>query len=239
MRHHLIEDKVSDAAIWSRRLAAFAWILALGAIMLARSRSIETRGALAVLGFAEALALAAFGLALVGAVVIWRAGHRGAGAAFLGFVLSLLLLAPLAGLAGLAIALPAVRDVATDLEDPPAFLSSSRAFAARGGAPPPAMTAEAIADERKAYPDLTALQLKTDSGAAYQEAMQAAKDLGWRVIDSVPPGDRGGGLAMIDAIDSRRCCTPTTRSPSACVRTPMACWSTCVRFPALGGMTSA
>ena len=32
--------------------------------------------------------------------------------------------------------------------------------------------------------------------------MQAAKDLGWRVIDSVPPGDRGGGLAMIDAIDS-------------------------------------
>jgi hypothetical protein len=202
MRLHLLEDKVSDAAVWSRRLAGFALILALGAIALSRSRLIEPRGALAVLGFAEALALVALGLALVGAVVIWRVGHRGAGAAFVGFVLSVSLLAPLAALAGLALALPAVRDVSTDLDDPPVFLASSRAFAARGGAPPPAMAADAIAAQRQAYPDLAALLLKTDPGAAYQEAMQAAKDLGWRVIDSQPPGDRGGGLAMIDAIDA-------------------------------------
>ena len=202
MRRHAIDIETSRAAIWSRRLALFALVLAGLAVALARSRALDPLGALSVIGVAEGLALVAFGLAPVAGIAIWRQGLRGAGAAFLGFVVSTAVLAPLAYSAALAVALPAVNDLSTDLDNPPAFLSSSKAFAARGGPGPQAMTSAAIAAQKAFYPHLKPLSVKSDSGAAFTAALQAVKDLGWRVADALPPGDRGGGQAEIDALDS-------------------------------------
>jgi len=202
MRRHTIAIETSGAALWSRRLALFALVLAGMAIALARSRALDPLGALSVIGVAEGLALVAFGLAPLAGVAIWRLGHRGAGAAFLGFVVSAAVLAPLVYSAALAIALPAVNDLSTDLDNPPSFVSSSKAFAARGGPVPGAMTPAAIAAEKAFYPNIKPLAVKSDPGAAFAAALQAVKDLGWRVADALPPGDRGGGQAEIDALDS-------------------------------------
>lgn len=202
MRRTVFDVTVSRAAMWSRRLALFALTLAGLAVMLARSRALDPFGALAVLGVAEAIALVALGLAALAGVAIWRLGLKGAGAAFLGFIVSAGTLAPLAYAAGLAVALPAVNDLATDLDTPPPFVSSSKAFAARGGPAPGPMSVAAIAAEKEFYPNFKPILVKTDADAAFAAALQAVKNLGWRVADALPPGDRGGGQAEIDALDA-------------------------------------
>jgi len=202
MRRTVPDVRISRAAIWSRRLALFGLILSGLAVMLARSRALDAFGALAVLGVAETIALVALGLAPLAGIVIWRIGLKGAGAAFFGFVVSAGTLAPLAYAAALAVVLPAVNDLATDLDNPPLFVSSSKAFAARGGPAPGPMSAAAIAAEKEFYPNFKPVLVKTDSNAAFAAALQAVKDLGWRVADALPPGDRGGGQAEIDALDA-------------------------------------
>ena len=202
MRRQSVDPETSRAATWSRSLALFSLVLAGLAVALARSRVLDPFGALSVIGVAEAFALVAFGLAPLAAVAIWRRGLRGAGAAFLGFVVSAAVLAPLAYSAALAVALPAVNDLSTDLDNPPAFISSSKAFAARGGPAPQAMAGDAVAAEKAFYPNIKPISVKTDPTAAFAAALQAVKDLGWRIADALPPGDRGGGQGEIDALDA-------------------------------------
>ena len=202
MRRTVFNATASRAAIWSRSLALFALTLAGLAAMLARSRALDAFGALAVLGVAEAIALVALGLAALAGVAIWHQGLTGAGAAFLGFVVSAGTLVPLAYAAALAVALPAVNDLASDLDTPPSFVSSSKAFAARGGPAPGPMSLAAIAAEKQFYPNFKPILFKADVDSAFAAALQAAKGLGWRVADALPPGERGGGQAEIDALDA-------------------------------------
>ena len=137
MRRLIVDEPVSRAAVWSQRLAVFALFVAGVAILLARVHAADPPAALTV--FAAALIIAGFALVLAGAAasIIWRDGLRGAGHAFLGFVLAAGLIAYPAYLAALAFALPKINDVSTDLASPPAFLFSARARAAGAGVEPP------------------------------------------------------------------------------------------------------
>ncbi|MGO8798007.1 MAG: DUF1499 domain-containing protein [Roseiarcus sp.] len=179
-------------------MAVFALAVAGVATALSRAGAAEPAGVLAVLGAALVLACLAALLSLTAAVVIWRTGRRGAGVAFAGLVLALILLAYPAWLAWRAIALPMIDDVSTDLETPPSYLRSVKALEARAWRTPPASTPEMREAQRRAYPKVQPILVDMPLDGAYQLALQIAKDRGWRIVDAIPPSVREG-VGHIDA----------------------------------------
>jgi uncharacterized protein (DUF1499 family) len=201
MRRLIVEEPVSDAAVWSRRVAAFAVTTTIVSVGMARFAGGDPFGALAVFGAALVLAVLAVLLAAAAAVVIWRTGRRGAGQAAAGFVLASALLAYPAFLMGKAIALPVLNEVTTDFESPPAFMISAKAREARGGRLPPPPNPATQAAQKAAYPEIQPLMVDLEAVQAYQMSLRIAKELGWRIVDSNPPNLRGDGVAHIDATD--------------------------------------
>jgi len=200
MRNLILEEPYSAAAIWSRRLAAFAIALGLIAILLARSRIVDIGAALAVLGAAIFFACAAVLCALSGAVVIWRLGRRGIGYVGAGLALALLVLAVPSWMAVQAMRLPLINDISTDLIDPPFFSRSSRAIAARDNIDHPPIPAEWRDDQRAAYPAVQPIVLDLDVEEAWPLVLKAVEARKWRVIEQIKPGGRSG-VGHIDAVD--------------------------------------
>ena len=120
-------------------------------------------------GFIIFLASGAFGIlaVLLGAVGLVRQRGRRAGA---GLVLGLVPIASLLAPAVAGLEYPAIHDVSTDLDNPPAL---SRA---------PAYPADLAPIVREAYPNLTSLIVDARPAAVFQEAMAlAAAREGWTV----------------------------------------------------------
>ena len=200
MRRLILEEPVSRAALWSRRLAAFALAVAGIAIFLSRSGALEPANAIVVFGASLILACLAALLSGTAAVVIWRTGRRGAGPAAAGLVLALALLVWPARLAVEALALPAINDVSTDLDTPPSYLRSARALEARAGRTPPETSLETRQQQKLAYPHVQPVLLDMEPAQAYQLALRLAKGRGWRIVDAAPPSVRDG-VGHIDATD--------------------------------------
>jgi hypothetical protein len=135
------------------------------------------------------------------AATIWRDGLRGAGQAAFGFAVAAALLAYPVWLAAVAFALPPISQVSTDLEQPPSFLFSTKARAARAGTEPPPIDERTIAAQRDAYPDLETVRVEMDPSEAYRLALGVSSDLGWRIVDAEPPNLAGDGVALIEATD--------------------------------------
>jgi len=77
--------------------------------------------------------------------------------------------------------LPAINDISTDLERPPAFEAAALEPANRGR--DLAYPGESFAaQQRRGYPDLGPLRLPADPGAAYDAALAAARQLGWTIV---------------------------------------------------------
>ena len=201
MRRLIVDEPVSRAAIWSRRLSVFALSATGVAIGLSRLGAAEPVSVLTVFGAALALAFLALLLSASAAVVIWRTGRRGVGQAAIGCLLSLALIGYPGFLAVRAVTLPAVTQISTDLDNPPGFLTSSRARSARAGRAPAAFTAENARAQREGYPEIQPILVDMEALQAYQLVLRLLKDLGWRIVDSTPPNLRGDGVAHVDAID--------------------------------------
>ena len=200
MRRLILEEPISRAAVWSRRTAIFALATAGVAIGLSRFAHVAAASALAVFGAALVLALLAVLLAGAAAVVIWRTGQRGANQAALGLVMSLAILADPAYLTIVALRLPAINDVTTDLETPPSFMISAKAREARAGHSPAPRTPEAATLQKTAYPEVQPILVDLEPAQAYRLALRVVGDLGWRVVDANPPNLRVDGDAQVEAI---------------------------------------
>lgn len=202
MRRLIVEQPISNAALWSGRVGVFAFAATLMSVGLARVAGADPLSALSVFGAALVLALLALLLAGSAAVVIWRTGRKGVAQATLGLALSLGLLAYPAYLTVLTFELPPINDVSTDPENPPGFMISTKAREARGRLPaPPPPSESARAAQKAAYPDIQPILADLEAPQAYQLSLRIAKDLGWKVVDSTPPNFlRGDGVAHIDAI---------------------------------------
>ena len=205
LRRLIFDEPVSRAAVWSQRLAVFALLVAGVAVLLARVHAADPAAALTV--FAAALIVAGFALmlAVAAASVIWRDGLRGAGRAFLGFVLAAGLIAYPAYLAALAFALPKINDVSTDLASPPAFLrrpgprrrASARAAASR--------RRRERAAARTPTPTFRRSRSRWTRSRPIVCRFRSPTDLGWRIVDLLPPSPAGGGSGDIEAVDRSRC----------------------------------
>jgi uncharacterized protein (DUF1499 family) len=131
---------------------------------------------------------------------IWTEGRRGIGKAVLGLVLAGLVLGYPAYFVFRGITLPAINDITTDIENPPAFSRSQAALEARGGRIPPDPPAEDRSKQRDAYPQVAPLTLDLPPEDAYEIVRKAAQNRGWTIVESARPGGRIG-LGRLDAID--------------------------------------
>ncbi|HEY8578415.1 MAG TPA: DUF1499 domain-containing protein [Beijerinckiaceae bacterium] len=192
MRRLILEEPVSAAAVWSRRVALFAIALAVIGVVLLRARATDVTAGVAVFGFAILAACAAILLAGAAAVVVWRTGRRGMSVAILGVILAGLVLAWPAWLAVKAVRLPLLNDISTDIADPPSFSRSARALAARNGRAPPELPPERRSPQTRAYPDVQPILVDVEAEETFQMVLRAAQALGWEVIEQSPPGGRRG-----------------------------------------------
>lgn len=91
---------------------------------------------------------------------------------------------------------PPIHDVTTDLENSPTFeaVVPLRADAPNSLERPPALAEQ----QRRGYPDLAPITLSIPSGQAFDRALGAAQEAGWRIVTA----DKGSG--RIEATDTTR-----------------------------------
>ena len=193
MRRLILEDPLARSAVWSRNLAVFALLVAVFGVVLSR-KGLDAKAALAIEGGALALAGLAILFAFIAMAVIWRTGFRGTGFALGGMVLSLVLFAYPAYLAVEARTAPAVLDVSTNTDDPPSFLGTPTALAARHGrTPSPVMNRADIARQNRLYPDLQTLDLEADAADVDETVHALIKRRHWQIVDETAPVDFATG----------------------------------------------
>ncbi|GJD48831.1 hypothetical protein OPKNFCMD_1557 [Methylobacterium crusticola] len=203
MRRLIVQEPVTRAAPWALRLAWFALAVVGIALLLVRDPRAETDAALAALVSGVGVALLAVLLALGAFVRVWREGARGLGTAVGGLMLAACVLAYPGYMAARGLMLPRLTDVATDIDNPPAFSRSRAAWAARGGrlAPDPSPATRAL--QREAYPQVAPLTLDLGADEAFGLAMKAVQNRKWQVIESYKPGGRIGNGRIEAVVRSR------------------------------------
>ncbi|HYA80822.1 MAG TPA: DUF1499 domain-containing protein [Methylocystis sp.] len=203
MRRRLPPEPVSNAALWSRRVAYFAATVAVLAVALARAKALAPAAALATLGAAVALALAALLLFSAACVAIWRVGARGIGDAAAGFMVAALTLAYPGYLAFEALRLPELADISTDIEDPPDFSHSRAALVTRREAAHVSLPASARAAQRAAYPTVEPIIVDLDLDEALALVLKTAAARGWRIVDQRPASARSGDAHVDFTVKTR------------------------------------
>ncbi len=198
MRRIVLERPLSRAAIWSVRLALFAAVVCAFGIMVVRSGQQDAPG-LAALGSGIALALLTFLVAVAGGVAIWNRGLKGVGRISFAALVALALLAAPALVILQMLRLPQLNDISTDINDPPAFSRSRAALAARGGHVPSERAPESRLPQREAYQRIIPIILDIPADEAFELALKAAANMGWRIIEKSPPGGRAA-TGRIEAV---------------------------------------
>lgn len=89
---------------------------------------------------------------------------------------------------------PPIHDITTDVENPPDFVAISPL---RADAPNPTEYGgqEVAAQQREAYPEIEPLQLAAPPEHAFEVALEAAREMGWSIVDADPAAGR------IEAVD--------------------------------------
>lgn len=200
MRRLILEEPFSRPAKWSPMLAWFALAVTVMAVLLIRFNRIDYQSGFVAMGAGLAIALVAAGLSLIAFIRIWQEGRRGLGSAIRGLVIACLVLGYPAFMGLRAVTLPAINDITTDTENPPAFSRSRAALAARNGHIPPDVPPQAREMQRAAYQQIAPLTLDVGPDEAFGLVQKAASNLGWQVIEAVHPGGRVG-TGRLEAVD--------------------------------------
>jgi uncharacterized protein (DUF1499 family) len=198
MRRFIYDEPLTGFAIWSRRVAVLAVIVAGYAVVMVRGGAQDWRGAVVVGGALALCALAGL-LALIAFIRIWRLGHKGTAIAAQALALVMLLMALPGFYAARGLTLPQLNDVTTDIDAPPDFSRSRAALAAREGRIPPDPPPGTRERQRAAYPDIAPILIEREAEDAFDLARKAAVALGWQIIEATPPGGRTG-TARIEAM---------------------------------------
>jgi uncharacterized protein (DUF1499 family) len=125
-------------------------------------------------------------VSLVGTVATWSEGpRRGLVSAIAGLVIALCIVDNLWQWKQEALRVPPIHDITTDMENPPDFVAI---LPLRAEAPNPAAYGgpETAAQQRAGYPALGPLILPSPPAQAFERALAAAREMGWRIVDSSP-----------------------------------------------------
>ncbi|MFD9899673.1 DUF1499 domain-containing protein [Mesorhizobium sp. UC22_110] len=191
------ERQVARAAGWSRRTGAFSAVLLLTAWGGHHYGLVETGGFLWVLALVALLALLALLFAGFALARLWSHGAIGGRDLSVGALLAVLVLVPY-GVAGYRMAsYPTLRDVSTDLDNPPRLDISSRTAGMNVLAP---LTPGEERLQAEIYPAVTGhrYDLPFDETLA---AVQTVFDRrGWTIVGEMPEPQEGQTEATIAAL---------------------------------------
>jgi uncharacterized protein (DUF1499 family) len=198
VRRYVHSEPTSRLAIWSRRMAGFAFAASFLAVIVVRSGLLEIQPALATFGGALVIAAIALILAVAAFVVIWLEGLGGMGAALTAMLVSLALLAYPAYLGMKAYRLPWIYDITTDPIDPPRYEALAR-VRPRDANPVAYAGLYAAEQQRTAYPDIGPLGAAATPQAAYDAAFAIVNKRRWRVVEARAPqaGRREGRIEAV------------------------------------------
>ncbi len=216
MRRLTFDEPVSRLAIWAKRLAKVALVLALAAIIAAHAHGALARffaaltlrpgptpdpglGLFIFLG-ALAVAILALLLAFAASVSIWVRGRRGAGRIVATVLLTALLLPYPAYLYVSAGDPPWLADISTDIDDPPAFFNAPEARAGRGGWTPAPIERSRRDEQAVAYPEVKPIVLDMETEEAFNATLEAVKQSGWTIVNAVRPGGPSRPEGHIEAM---------------------------------------
>jgi len=181
-------ERWSPVARWGLRIALLGALVTLYGVLLRRFDLIDTPAAFALLCGGLSLAFLSLCLGIYAMVETWVRVVRGFRYAAAATALSLLVLGPPGATLVPGLAMPAIHDISTDLDDPPLFtvsLLDRPAWA--NDLDPPKPGSAAAAAQRQFYPDIVPLVLDMQPEEGFEYAARAARELGWQVVASLEP----------------------------------------------------
>lgn len=113
------ERRISNATVWSRRLAIFSAVVFLTAGIGHRIGYLTTPDLFPVLAVVAAIAVLALLFAVRALFLFWHYGGKGGGALLFAILTALLVLTPFGVTVYRGVTLPMLNDVSTDTDDPP------------------------------------------------------------------------------------------------------------------------
>jgi uncharacterized protein (DUF1499 family) len=169
-------------------LALLAAVLLLAAGPGTRMEVWDFRFGFGLLRWAAYTGLAAAAVAVV-MLLVPRVRSRGAAVLALALALGLgVAYVPWSGVQR-ARAVPPIHDISTDTARPPEFVA---VLPLRADAPNPAAYggADVAAQQREAYPDVQTHRMDAAPAQAFERARDAARALGWEIVDADPAAGR-------------------------------------------------
>lgn len=195
------ERPTASAAIWAMRIGLFSAAVVLVGIVSHRLAGMSTPTALNLFKLGFAGAALAFLLAAGAAIRIWLTGQPGAGAALVGAVASLAVLAWPATFVVMARDLPPINDLTTDMSEPPPF----KALAKRrgpGANPADYPAARFAVPQAQGYPDLRPMFVERSAEEVFDLVADAVRsELKYDVVSEVAPGTGPEQPGLIEAVD--------------------------------------
>lgn len=180
----------SRLAVSGFALAVVAGLVTMMAGPLYRWAGLELGTAFSLLKWGAYGGLAAAAVSVAGGVAT-RVGPRGRGLGFavLGLVIGLFTAYVPWQWRQRAREVPPIHDITTDTAEPPPFRA---VLPLRADAPNPSQyEGDSVAAlQREAYPDVRPLALDLPPDEAFERALQAARDMGWKIVSDEPSENR-------------------------------------------------
>lgn len=177
------ERQVSRAAGWSRRVGAFSLVLLLTDWTGHHFGLTETPAFLWVLALVALLAALALLLAGFAFSRLWKFGDEGGRALTAGALLAALVLAPYGVVAWRVASLPALSDISTDQDDPPALAAVARGAGMNVPAVP---TPGESRLQSQAYPLMVGHRYDLPFDEALDAVEAVVKAQGWQMEGPLP-----------------------------------------------------
>lgn len=181
------EPPTSRAAGWARRTGAFSVVLLVTAWLAHWYGLLETPAFLWVLGIVAFLAALALLFAVFAFSRLWAYGSRGGRDLTIGALLALVALAPYGVVVYWATIYPPLKDISTDLDDPPALPTASSRTPAMNALAPTTPGEREL--QTRDYPLLTGRRydLPFDQTLDAVETVLARRN--WHIEGSLPVAD--------------------------------------------------
>lgn len=183
-----LERRVSNATVWSRRVALFSAVLFLTAGLGHRFGFLTTPDFFPVLGVVAAFALIALLFAVRALFLFWDHGGKGGGTLLFAILVALLVLTPFGITAYRGLTLPMLVDVSTDTDDPPELtIAAAERVGGMNRIEP--FTPERRKLQQDKYPTATGRRYEAPIAQVAEVVQDVIDDRGWTIVSSTdfPP----------------------------------------------------
>jgi hypothetical protein len=176
-----LERRVSNATVWSRRVAIFSVVLFLTAAIAHRFGFLATPDFFPVLGAVAVFAVLALLFAVRALFLFWHYGGKGGGTLLFAILVALLVLTPFGITAYRGLTLPMLNDVSTDTDDPPELaVAAAQRVGGMNRIEP--FTPERRKLQQDYYPMATGRRYEAPGGQVAEVVQDVLADRGWPIV---------------------------------------------------------